>query len=282
QYIKSLEYLPPELVPDSPIRKNSIVDVRCKDNNGRLFIVEMQMYWSKFFSNRMVFNASKAYVRQLNKNQEYDLLQPVYALGIVNEAFDKKTPEYYHHYKIANCKNSDEIIEGLEFVMIELPKFTPASITEKKMAVLWLRFLNEIEDDKYIEPAPELMKDEYIRQAIELCEEGAFTDEELAVYDRYWDHIRFERSNRNSNLREGERRGMEIGEKRGIEIGRTEGIEIGERRGIEIGERRGIEKEREQTVVKSFKNGISIDMISTITNLSNDEVVSILKKYELY
>jgi predicted transposase/invertase (TIGR01784 family) len=230
----------------------------------------------------MVFNASKAYVRQLNKNQEYDLLQPVYALGIVNEAFDKKTPEYYHHYKIANCKNSDEIIEGLEFVMIELPKFTPASITEKKMAVLWLRFLNEIEDDKYIEPAPELMKDEYIRQAIELCEEGAFTDEELAVYDRYWDHIRFERSNRNSNLREGERRGMEIGEKRGIEIGRTEGIEIGERRGIEIGERRGIEKEREQTVVKSFKNGISIDMISTITNLSNDEVVSILKKYELY
>jgi predicted transposase/invertase (TIGR01784 family) len=42
QYIDSLEYLPAELVPDNPVKKNSIVDVRCIDNYGRQFIVEMQ------------------------------------------------------------------------------------------------------------------------------------------------------------------------------------------------------------------------------------------------
>ncbi|MDR1593545.1 MAG: Rpn family recombination-promoting nuclease/putative transposase [Prevotellaceae bacterium] len=305
QYIKSLEYLPPELVPNNPAKKNSIVDVRCKDNRGRLFIVEMQMYWSKYFSNRMVFNASKAYVRQLNKNEEYDLLQPVYALGIVDEAFDKKTPEYYHHYKIVNCKNGDDVIEGLEFVMIELPKFTPTSITEKKMAVLWLRFLNEIEDDKHIEPAPELMKNKHIRQAIELCEEGAFTEEELAEYEQYWDDVRIEKSTRNSSLREGEQlgitKGIEIGKAEGIEIGKVEGIEIGKVEGIEIGKVEGIEIGKvegieigkvegieigeklgiEHTVVKGFKNGVSLDIISTITGLSNDEINTILKKHEL-
>lgn len=39
-----VEYLPAELVPDNPLRKNSIVDVRCVDAVGRQFIVGMQ--WS--------------------------------------------------------------------------------------------------------------------------------------------------------------------------------------------------------------------------------------------
>lgn len=39
--ITDIEYLPSEMVPENPLRKNSIVDVRCKDNKGRYFIVEM-------------------------------------------------------------------------------------------------------------------------------------------------------------------------------------------------------------------------------------------------
>ena len=37
--IVSIEYLTPELVPDDPLHKDTIVDVRCKDQNGRQFIV---------------------------------------------------------------------------------------------------------------------------------------------------------------------------------------------------------------------------------------------------
>ncbi|GHV48077.1 hypothetical protein FACS1894181_02910 [Bacteroidia bacterium] len=35
RYIESLEYLSPENVPENPLKKFSIVDVRCKDNYGR-------------------------------------------------------------------------------------------------------------------------------------------------------------------------------------------------------------------------------------------------------
>ena len=35
QEITDIEYLPAEIVPDNPLRKNSIVDVRCKDKFGR-------------------------------------------------------------------------------------------------------------------------------------------------------------------------------------------------------------------------------------------------------
>jgi hypothetical protein len=41
--IKDLEYLPADLVPEVPLLKYSIVDVCCIDDNGRQFIVEMQM-----------------------------------------------------------------------------------------------------------------------------------------------------------------------------------------------------------------------------------------------
>ncbi|MBR6105824.1 MAG: PD-(D/E)XK nuclease family transposase, partial [Paludibacteraceae bacterium] len=58
--VVDIEYLPPELVPDSPLKKYSIVDVRCKDDHGRQFIVEMQMYWTDEFKQRVLFNASKA------------------------------------------------------------------------------------------------------------------------------------------------------------------------------------------------------------------------------
>ncbi|MDR2805754.1 MAG: Rpn family recombination-promoting nuclease/putative transposase, partial [Dysgonamonadaceae bacterium] len=54
--IESVEYLSPEQVPENPLGKNSIVDVKCVDNYGRRFIVEMQMYWSDIFKSRLVFN----------------------------------------------------------------------------------------------------------------------------------------------------------------------------------------------------------------------------------
>jgi predicted transposase/invertase (TIGR01784 family) len=265
QYIASLEYLPPELVPEGAEKKNSIVDVRCTDNYDRQFIVEMQMYWTKSFPKRMVYNASKAYIKRLNTGGDYNLLQPVYALGILDDVFDKKTSEYYHHYKSINTRNSDECLEEMEFVMIELPKFTPTSITEKKMAVLWLRFLREIKGDEYIEPAPELMENTDIRKAIELCEEGAFTEKERLVYEQYWDGIRKAKSEITDAWNDGNAKG----EKRGIEIGKTEGIEIGK------------VEEKENIVVKGFENGVSLDIISSMTGLSNDEVNAILKKHKL-
>ncbi|MDR0384462.1 MAG: Rpn family recombination-promoting nuclease/putative transposase [Prevotellaceae bacterium] len=308
KYIESLEYLPAEQVPDNPAKKSSIVDVRCKDNNGRQFIVEMQMYWNTSFSNRMVFNASKAYVRQLDKGEHYELLQPVYGLGIINDIFDNKTPEYYHHYKTVNCKNSTDVIKGLEFVLVELPKFKPASIAEKKMNILWLRFLKEIEDSKYIEPAPELMEDEHIRKAIELCEEGAYTDAEMYAYDRYWDMIRTEKSVHSNILKQGLTKGEEIGRAKGRAEGLAEGEEIGLEKGMAKGEEIGIVKGRaegraeglaegeeigiekgrvkeraesmekvKENIVRSFKNNISITVISSITGFSEEEIIAILK-----
>ena len=102
------------------------------------------MIWSEEFKQRVLFNASKAYVRQLDRSENFELLQPVYSLNLVNEVFEPNLPNYYHQYAVANIDHPDKIIEGLHLIFVELPKFKPQSFSEKKMQVLWLRFLTEM------------------------------------------------------------------------------------------------------------------------------------------
>ncbi len=191
EYIETVEYLPPELVPENPLRKNSIVDVHCTDNFKRQFIVEMQTVWSNEFQQRVLFNASKAYVKQLGEGNNYELLNPVFSLNLVNDVFEKDIDDWYHYYRLVHDKYSDKVINGLQLLFVELPKFKPQTFRDKKMMVLWLRFLTEI-NEKTNDPAPELKEDALIKKALDLVEHSAYTDKELAAYDKFWDIIRTE------------------------------------------------------------------------------------------
>ena len=277
RYIIELEYLPHELVPDNPGKKLSIVDVRCKDNYGRQFIVEIQTNWYQAFMNRIVFNAGKAFVRQLDSGENYHLLQPVYTLAILNENFDHKTDKFYHYYQIVNRENTDEIIPGLEFILVELTeKFHPDTIRDRKLMVLWLRFLKEVNEKMDTLPA-EMQENEYIRQAAELCKEGAFTPAELARYDGFWDAVRIEKTIHAEGLEKGEVIGLEKGEAIGLKKGEAIGLEKGEAIG-RAAERAEIQ---ENVVINSHQAGLPVETISSITGLTPEQVMEILKRHGL-
>lgn len=204
QQIQSIEYLPTELIPVDPIHKDTIVVVRCKDVQGRQFVVEMQMAWTDAFKQRVLFNASKAYVSQAEIGTRYEDLQPVYSLNLVNEIFEKNIDECIHNYHIVHAKYTDKVIEGLCFTFIELPKFTPHTITEKRMTILWLRFLTEI-NDKTKEVPAELLENPEINKALEEVKVSAFSDAELRAYDKFWDVISSERTLLSGSYDDGQR-----------------------------------------------------------------------------
>jgi predicted transposase/invertase (TIGR01784 family) len=259
QLIVDLEYLPVELIPEVPLMKYTIVDVRCKDTTGRQFIVEMQMCWTDDFKQRVLFNASRAYVRQLGKGQGYRLLQPVYAVSLINDIFEPDTPQYYHHYQIIQVDDISKHLEGLEFIFVELPKFRPHSITEKRLQVLWLRYLTEIKDGTN-EIANELLSEPEVEEAINYIQESAYTEEELEYYDRYWDSIQTEKTFYEAAKREGMEEGIEEGRKEG----RKEGIE----KGIE----KGRKEEKIEIAKKCLQKGMDISEIIELTGLSKEEI----------
>ena len=207
QRITEIEYLPAEMPPEKPLFKNTIVDVRCKAIDGRQFIVEMQMEWTTAFKQRVLFNASKAYVRQLGKSHKYHLLQPVYCLSLVNDIFEPDMPDFYHYYRMVHEEHTEKVIDGLNLVFVELPKFKPQTVSEKggiretteclvegnQMQVLWLRFLTEI-DENTREVPEELLENPDVKRAVEIVEESAYSEAEMYAYDKFWDAIRVEQA----------------------------------------------------------------------------------------
>lgn len=191
--IKSLTYLPTEQIPKIPLLKRTIVDVRCTDQRGHIFLVEMQVEWSASFMQRMLFGSSRAYVNQLKKGEKYEYLKPVYGLGLLGENFDLQSEDYYHHYKIVNIEKPTRELKGLQFVFIELKKFKAINMAQKKLQVLWLRFMSEInENTTTVDPA--LLEVPEIREAIELAEQSAYNAAELDAYDAYWDAVSTEKT----------------------------------------------------------------------------------------
>jgi hypothetical protein len=91
------------------------------------------------------------------------------------------------------------VLEGLNFIVVDMEVKDMVrkiglqrdwTMEKKRMAVLWMRFLQETGKDGALDR--ELMEDDTIRMAVEICEEGAFTREEMEAYEAYWDHITLE------------------------------------------------------------------------------------------
>ena len=250
--IVTLTYLQNEQVPVIPEFKRTIADVKCTDVQGRVFIVEMQMNWTDHFKQRLLFGTSQAFIKQLDKGEGYKFLQPVYGLGLVAEIYEKTTPNWYHHYQLikkGDAQHSD-VIEHLQLIFIELPKFPVQSADEKKLRLLWLRFLREI-DEKTTTVASDLLEVPEIAQALKLAEESAYTPGELNLYESYWDQVSREKTLIMGKYAEGKAEG------------RAEGKAEGKaERNFEI-------------AINMLKDNEQLDKIIRFTGLSKDDIVKL-------
>ena len=219
--ITSIEYEPTEMVPERESGKNSIVDVHCTDASGRRFIVEMQMSWHEEFKKRIIMNASKAVMKQVGTAEYFAKIQPVYSLNLLNDKrFQPDTDDFYHDYAILNVDHPERSLDYLRFVFVELPKFKPQNIAERKMMVLWLRFLTEIDRDTETVPH-ELLENPDTSKALRILEKSAYNEEDLRAYEYYWDAVYNERG----AIRHGYKQGMERGMAQGMAQGKAQGIE---------------------------------------------------------
>ena len=109
----------------------------------------------------------------------------------------------------------------MHFTFIELPKFTPHSIADKRMMVLWLRFLTEINSNTKDIPS-DLLNDPEIGKAVEELEIAGFTDAELRAYDKFWDSVSVERTLLDDRYQKGMEKGIETGFEKGMGKGMSQ------------------------------------------------------------
>ena len=253
--VESIEYMSPEMVPQTPTRKNTIVDVRCEETGGRKFLVEMQMEWTTSFKQRVLFNASKAYVRQLPKGNDYELLQPVYSLNLVNATFEPDMDEYYHYYSMVNYLHSDKVLEGLHLVFVELPKFKAKNLTEIS------------ETTK--EAPQDLIDNPQVNEALEIVEESAYSEAERYAYDEFWDAVSCEKTIAGDIERARAAEKAKLDEvKANLDAATAE-------RDAATAERDAAVEKLRQSARKMKDKGFSADDIADLTGLTADEIAAL-------
>ena len=210
--IVKVEYLTSENVPENPAKKYSIVDVRCTDNHGRGFIVEMQSYWNKEFFSRTLFNAASMYTKQLAKGNPFERLKEVYALALVNdEAFNYDGDSgYMQEFYITNKNHPEDIHHDLSLIFVELVKYRPVDRGSRAIKDLWLRFLTEInEQTEKVDDV--LLENPEISQALNIVERSAYTDADMYAYEDYLLEVMTQRNSMKSERAEGREEGIAQG-----------------------------------------------------------------------
>lgn len=72
---------------------------------------------------------------------------------------------FCHYYRLVHVEHTEKAIDGLHLVFVELPKVNPHTYSEKKMQVLWLRYLTEIDEHTRHVPA-ELLANPEVKKAL--------------------------------------------------------------------------------------------------------------------
>jgi len=164
--------------------------VKAKLADGRQVIIEMQVLNVQGFEQRILFNAAKAYSQQLNKGDEYALLNPVIALTLTDfELFDG--PDLTSRFKLLEKQQLIEYSDDIELIFIELPKFT---LTETELITAKERWLYFVKNAGSLAFIPErLAQEPAIRHAFDIANLAGLSPAELEAQEKRFDFIRLQR-----------------------------------------------------------------------------------------
>lgn len=188
--ITSLEYLPPDQVPEVEGMKWPIVDVKCREASGTTFVVEMQVLYRTGFLNRIVYNACRAFTARLKRGEGYETLTPVVAVTVCDfelwpdaehDATGRARVPLVSHWRMAEKHGGAVGIPQIEYVFCELTKLgdrAPRTPGEQWAAVFRDAHRWTTAEAKRLELSPAQMT------ALALSNEATFTEDEVDAYRR--------------------------------------------------------------------------------------------------
>lgn len=245
--IENVEFLSPIQDPEIASKKQSIVDVLCRDKNGVQIIVEMQVAPTKGFEKRAQYYAAKAYSGQLNKGQKqdgkYHNLKEVIFIAIADCIIFPDKKEYKSDHVILDKKSYEHDLKDFYFIFVELPKFNKNDISNLETIVdKWCYFFKHAPETSEEDLINLIGLDLIIEKAYEALNQSNWSEPELMAYDEETKRIR-------DNIA-----AMDYQ----YDKGRAEGK-------IEI-------------ALNLLRQNLSLDVISSATGLSHDELTKLKAK----
>jgi predicted transposase/invertase (TIGR01784 family) len=234
QLIEDLSYLAAEQQVPLEEMKLSIVDVRCVDQQGVRYVVEMQLFNVAGLEERVVYNASKAFTLQLKTAEDYSQLRGVVGVTICDFCLWSDSPEpdaftlpvggrpeegtvpMLSRWKMQEQHSGTLGLPQVQYVFLELPKYAagphPVNLVDK-----WALFFRDAENLDVIPPE---LDEEPFREAFEIARIAQLSEAEYEFYER-------------QKMAEQDGRGMLIkAREEGRQEGRVEGEENAYRKNV--------------------------------------------------
>jgi predicted transposase/invertase (TIGR01784 family) len=260
--IISLDFLPTEEIPDIRQGKRSFFDLKVKDETGKIYIIEMQNSYDRYFLNRVQYYGSHTLASQLKIGDEYDGAIPIIVVSVLNHGlFNDEIPCISYHTTRERQTNQCHLFL-LSYVFIELTKFTKSEEELSSNQDEWLYFLSKSTNTTDI---PKNIKDKVVISAYKEIERFNWSEEQYDAYIRAGMMMGAERIRDEDNF--------EKGVKEGVEKGKQEGLKEGVEKGLKEGEKR----KSLETAEKMLKNNIDPNIISNCTGLTLKEIKDLKK-----
>jgi predicted transposase/invertase (TIGR01784 family) len=162
--------------------KLSILDIKARDDRGRLFNVEMQMVSSASLRRRLLYYWSKLYSQQLSEGDDYTKLCPTISICFVNDDLFAGRESYRSEFRLLEADGSLCLTDDLVIHVLEIPKFTGLLGDLKEPLDFWLYFLKN-GDELDADALPDRLGDTDIRQAMGVLKMLAQNDMERELYE---------------------------------------------------------------------------------------------------
>ena len=113
----------PSSVNETDTDRVGILDIRARDDEGREWLIEMQMLAHAGFIERLLWNTAKHYGQQLEKGKAYSALRPVIMVCFINDILFHDKPDQYHWcFKLIDQDSGRQLTDQFVIHIVELPK----------------------------------------------------------------------------------------------------------------------------------------------------------------
>lgn len=197
--IAEVTILNPYQAPKISTLKRSFLDVKCRDNRGVEFVVEMPRFSLK---NNLMEDRGKAYVGQIPVGTDYPKLNQVIAISILDFIMFKDFDHYLSCHQFRETITNNCYLDEIRHYFIELPKFTKSEAELDTTIEKWCYFLKHT---GHLEVIPEKLDRDPFRKAFALANRANMTKEEWEEYDAAGVRMQDERGKITAALQEGEK-----------------------------------------------------------------------------
>ncbi len=247
--ITEVTIMNPYQAPSVQSLKYSYLDVKCKDINKIEYVIEMQILPAKGFDKRVIYNASKAYVNQLESGGGYLGLKPVIAISILDFILFKDFKHYLSCHRIKETITNKSYLDEIRYYFVELPKFDKKEDELENNLEKWTFFLRNAGNLDYI---PNSLSIAEFKHAFDIASRASLTPEEWKRYDENTIKIQDEKGR--------------------VEFALLKGKEMGIEEGIKEGKKEGIKEGKKEIARSMLKANMDIKTIANLTGLTEEEI----------